>query len=143
METKTKKSITVESNIQAPVSKLWELWTQPAHITQWNHASEDWHSPYIENEVRPGGRFLFRMAAKDGSFSFDFTGTYGHVQVHKFLDYTLDDGRKVIVTFAPIESGTRVVELFEAEDFHPLEQQQGGWQSILDNFKKYAEQHMA
>ena len=83
------------------------------------------------------------MAAKDGSFSFDFTGTYGLVQVHKFLEYTLDDGRKVNVTFTPIESGTRAVELFEAEDVHSLEQQQGGWQSILDNFKKYAEQHTA
>ena len=143
METKTRKSITVENIIQAPVSTLWELWTQPAHITQWNHATEDWHSPYVENEVRPGGRFLFRMAAKDGSFSFDFTGTYGLVQVHKFLEYTLDDGRKVNVTFTPIESGTRVVELFEAEDVHSLEQQQGGWQSILDNFKKYAEQYKA
>ena len=139
METKTRKSITVENIVNASAAKVWELWTQPGHITQWNQATEDWHSPYAENDLRPGGRFLFRMAAKDGSFSFDFTGTYGEIKPNKYLEYTIDDGRKVKVIFTSMDSGTRIVETFEAEDTHSIEMQQGGWQSILDNFKKYAE----
>jgi uncharacterized protein YndB with AHSA1/START domain len=139
METKTGESITVENLINAPVAKVWDLWTLPGHITQWNHASDDWHSSYAENDVRPGGRFLFRMAAKDGSFSFDFTGTYGDIKPNQFLECTIDDGRKVKVNFTSMDSWTRVVQTFEAEDTHSLEMQRGGWQAILDNFKKYAE----
>lgn len=139
METKTRKSITVENIVGAPVAKVWDCWTQPRHITHWNHASNDWHSPYAENDVRPGGRFLFRMAAKDGSFSFDFTGYYRDVIPNQLLEYTLDDGRKVKVHFTSMDSSTRVVETFEAEDTNSLEMQQGGWQAILDNFKKHVE----
>jgi uncharacterized protein YndB with AHSA1/START domain len=139
METKNRKSITIENVVNAPVAKVWSLWTQPGHIIHWNHASEDWHSPYAENDLRPGGKFLFRMAAKDGSFSFDFTGTYLDVKPNRCIEYSIDDGRKVKINFATLDSGTRLVETFEAEDTHSLEMQQGGWQAILDNFKKYAE----
>ena len=139
MEATMKKTITVENTVNAPVAKSWELWTNPNDITQWNHASDDWHSPYAENDVRPGGRFLFRMAAKDGSFSFDFSGTYDEVKPNQFLSYTIDDGRKVEVHFTPTGNQTRIVETFEAEDTNPVDMQRGGWQAILDNFKKYAE----
>jgi len=141
MNAKTKRSLTVETIIEAPISKVWEFWTQPTHITQWNHASEDWHSPYAENDLRPGGRFLSRMAARDGSFGFDFTGTYGKVIHHQCIEYTLDDGRDVKVVFTPVESKTKVVETFEAEDINALDLQQMGWQSILNNFKKHVEEH--
>ena len=139
METKKRTTITIESTIQAAPSRVWELWTVPEHVTQWNHASEDWHSPHAENDVRKGGRFLFTMAAKDGSFSFDFSGTYGEVKPNQYLEYTMDDGRKASVQFIAMGNQTRVVESFETEDTNPIEMQRGGWQAILDNFKKYAE----
>ena len=140
MEATARKTIIIETTVNAPAGKVWEYWTGPEHITQWNHASDDWHSPHAENDVRKGGRFLFRMAAKDGSFSFDFTGTYGEVKPNQYLEYTMDDGRKANVHFTTIGNQTRVVESFEAEDENSLEIQKGGWQAILDNFKKYAEQ---
>ena len=141
METVTRKKITVETTVNAPVTRVWELWTSPAHITQWNHASDDWHSPRAENDLRTGGRFLSRMEAKDGSFGFDFSGTYLDVKPNQYLEYTIDDGRKVEVFFTPVGNQTRVVETFEAEDINSIELQQGGWQSIMDNFKKYAEKN--
>lgn len=134
-----KKILTVEHSIKAPVEKVWEFWSDPDHIVNWNNASDDWHSPRGENDLRKGGNFLFRMEAKDGSMGFDFGGVYDEVRTHEYIEYTLGDGRKVKIHFTPEEGGTSVVESFEAENTHSLEMQQGGWQAILDNFKKYVE----
>ena len=132
-------TLTVTSTVNAPVEKVWELWTQPQHITQWNNASEDWHSPTAVNDLRPNGKFNIRMEAKDKSFGFDFEGSYDDIKNHELIEYTIADGRKVIVTFEPNDNKTIVTESFEAEEMNPKEMQQGGWQAILDNFKKYAE----
>jgi uncharacterized protein YndB with AHSA1/START domain len=139
MQTTSVTSITVESTIQAPVEKVWKFWSGPEHITRWNHASDDWHSPFAENDLRVGGKFLARMEAKDGSFGFDFGGVYDQVKTNELIAYTLGDGRKVSVHFTSEGGETRVVETFEAEDTHSIEMQRGGWQAILDNFKKYTE----
>jgi uncharacterized protein YndB with AHSA1/START domain len=141
METQEKTIITVENTIDAPVEKVWEYWTKPAHITQWNNASADWHTPRAENDLRAGGNFNYRMEAKDGSFGFDFYGVYDAVTTNKYIEYTIGDGRKVKVTFSSKENKTKVTESFEAENEHPVELQRGGWQSILDNFKKYTEEN--
>lgn len=135
----TAQTITVESTINAPVAKVWEYWTSPERITQWSHASDDWYTPYAENDLRTGGKFLSRMAARDGSVSFDFGGEYSDVQLHERIAYTLGDGRKVDITFTANDNETRVVQVFEPESTNPLEMQQGGWQAIMDNFKKYVE----
>lgn len=132
-------TITVQNNVKAPVEKVWQLWTLPEHITKWNNASDDWHTPRATNDLRTGGSFTARMEAKDGSFGFDFGGTYDEVKQHEVIAYTMGDGRKVIVTFSPEGDGTKVVETFDAESTHSVEMQRGGWQAILDNFKKYAE----
>jgi uncharacterized protein YndB with AHSA1/START domain len=139
METQEKTVITIENTVNAPVSKVWDYWTKPEHITQWNHASDDWHSPWAKNDLRPGGSFSARMEAKDGSFGFDFGGIYDVVTNHEYIEYTLGDGRKVKVNFTSQGNATRVVESFEAESTHSIEMQKGGWQAILDNFKKYTE----
>jgi uncharacterized protein YndB with AHSA1/START domain len=139
METKQRTSITVESTINASVEKVWKSWSEPQHITQWCQASDDWHAPAATNDLRKGGTFSTTMAAKDGSFSFDFGGVYDEVITHKLIEYTMGDGRKVKVTFAPQGNQTKVVETFDAEDQHSIEMQRGGWQAILDNFKKYTE----
>ena len=133
------KTITIETTINAPVDKVWKCWTAPADIMQWNNASSDWHTPSAENDLRPGGKFTSRMEAKDGSMGFDFGGTYDEVIPHKNISYTLDDNRKVTLSFSSAGNTTHIVETFEMESTHPEEMQRTGWQSILDNFKKYVE----
>lgn len=132
------EKITVEVSLNLPIEKVWELWTKPEHITQWNAASEDWHCPRAENDVRTGGKFSSRMEAKDGSMGFDFAGTYDEVKEHELIAYTIGD-RKVRVVFVPLGFATLVREEFDPENENSLELQKSGWQSILDNFKKYAE----
>ncbi len=139
METENKQIITVENTIQVPVEKVWELWTKPKHIMQWNNASDDWHTPHAENDLQPGGKFMSRMEAKDGSFGFDFGGVYNDVAENKYIDYTLGDGRNVKINFTANGDETKVVETFEAENMNSPEMQKDGWQAILNNFKKYAE----
>ena len=140
METTTNATqITVEATVNAPVEKVWKTWSEPQHITKWCAASEDWHAPKAENDLRTGGKFSTRMEAKDGSFGFDFGGVYDNVKKNELIEYTMGDGRKVQVTFSPSGSQTKIVETFEAESTNPVEMQRGGWQAILDNFKKYTE----
>jgi uncharacterized protein YndB with AHSA1/START domain len=139
METQNKTNITVESTINAPVEKVWKFWSLPEHIKKWNNASDDWHTPSSENDLRPGGKFSTRMEAKDGSFGFDFGGIYDEVKTNELITYTMGDGRKVKVVFTSNGNTTTVTETFEAESQNPVEMQKGGWQAILDNFKKYVE----
>jgi len=139
METMNKTLITIETTVNAPVDKVWECWNKPEHITQWCSASDEWHTPRAENDLKVGGKFNSRMEAKDGSMGFDFSGVYDVVKTNEIIAYTMDDGRKCEITFAPIGNTTKVVESFEAEDENSIEMQKGGWQNILDNFKKYTE----
>jgi uncharacterized protein YndB with AHSA1/START domain len=139
METANKTSLTVETTVNAPIQKVWDYWTKPEYITKWNAASDDWHTPWAENELKVGGKFKARMEARDGSFGFDFEGTYNDVQDQKYLEYTIADGRKVQVSFSSQAEATKVVETFEAEDTHSIEMQKEGWQAIMNNFMKYAE----
>jgi uncharacterized protein YndB with AHSA1/START domain len=134
-----KPVITISAAINAPVERVWESWITPAHIMEWNHASEDWHCPASSNDVRTGGKFSATMAAKDGSFSFDFNGNYDEVKEHEQIDATMSDGRKWKTYFKPDGDKTIVTERFEAESENSLELQQGGWQAILNNFKQYTE----
>ncbi|MBP1993016.1 SRPBCC family protein [Paenibacillus eucommiae] len=133
------KTITIETTVHKPVGEVWKYWTEPQHITKWNNASDDWHVPKAENDLRVGGSFLTRMEAKDGSFGFDFSGVYDEVRVNEFISYTIGDGRTVTITFISQENDTKVIETFEAETTNSIEMQEAGWQSILDNFKKYSE----
>lgn len=131
--------ITVAATVNAPVEKVWATWNGPEHIVKWCSASEDWHTPRAENDLRTGGSFSSRMEAKDGSFGFDFGGVYDKVETNKLIGYTMGDGRKVSIFFEAEGNTTRITESFDAELENPVEVQQGGWQAILDNFKKYTE----
>ena len=141
METTTNNptKITVETTVNAPVEKVWKSWSEPQHIKNWCAASEDWHAPKAENDLRTGGTFSTRMEAKDGSFGFDFGGVYDNVKKNELIEYTMGDGRKVKVIFSPSGDQTKIVETFDAEATNSVEMQRGGWQAILDNFKKYTE----
>jgi uncharacterized protein YndB with AHSA1/START domain len=139
MNTTEKPKITIETTIHLPVDKVWNFWTKPEHITNWCQASDDWHAPHAENDLRTGGKFKTTMAAKDGSVSFDFGGVYTSVQEHQFIEYTTDDGRQVSITFTGTDNETKIIETFEAETINPLEMQKNGWQAIINNFKNYSE----
>jgi uncharacterized protein YndB with AHSA1/START domain len=139
METTSKTMITVETTVNAPVNKVWEFWTSPEHIMKWSFASDDWHTTFAENDLRVGGKFKSRMEAKDGSFGFDFGGVYDDVKTNELIEYTLGDGRTVEIRFTSQGKETKVVEAFEAESENSIEMQKGGWQAIMDNFKKYVE----
>jgi len=141
METQEKTIISVQTKINAPIELVWWLWTSPEDIVKWNNASNDWHTPCAENDLRAGGKFNYRMEAKDGSMGFDFEGEYVKVLVNKLIEYKIADGRKVKIVFNSLDNKTEIVESFEAEDTNPVDVQHDGWQSILHNFKKYTENY--
>jgi uncharacterized protein YndB with AHSA1/START domain len=133
------QKITIEATINASLAKVWQYYTEPKHITLWNNASDDWHTTRAENDLRQGGKFLYRMEAKDGSFGFDFGGVYDEVKANELIGYTMDDGRKAKIVFASADDRTKIVIDFDAETENPIELQRDGWQAILDNFKKYVQ----
>ncbi|REK76802.1 SRPBCC family protein [Paenibacillus paeoniae] len=132
-------TITVESIVPSPVERVWSYWTEPEHIKQWNKATDDWHTPFAENDLRVGGKFVSRMEAKDGSFGFDFGGVYDEVNINESISYTIGDGRQVKIVFVRQGNDTKIIESFDTESTNSVEMQQAGWQAILDNFKKYVE----
>lgn len=131
--------ITITSDINAPVEKVWEYWNKPEHITKWAFASDDWEAPFAENDIKEGGKFKTTMAAKDKSTSFDFEGVYTAVKEYELIEYDMSDGRHVKVLFEQAPNGVKVTEAFDPENENPEEMQRSGWQSILNNFKKYVE----
>ena len=131
--------ITVEATINAPVEKVWQAWNTPADIMQWNTPDPSWHCPSSENDLRVKGKFKNRMEAKDGSFGFDFEGTYDTVDLYKRIAYTMSDGRTADTLFAGKEGKTTLTTTFDAETVNDPEFQKQGWQAILNNFVRYVE----
>lgn len=136
---KIAQAITVQTTINAPISRVWDCWNKPEHITGWAFASEDWEAPAAENDLRVGGKFKTAMAAKDKSAGFDFTGTYTAVKPNEMIEYDIDDCRHVKVEFKNMPDGVRISETFDPDNEYPQEMQRSGWQAILDNFRKYVE----
>ena len=130
--------VTISALVDAPIDTVWKLWIDPEYIKQWNHASDDWHTTEAENDLRIGGKFRSRMEAKDQSMGFDFEGVYEEVEVNELIQYRLEDGRRVRISFSSEGNQTKVVEVFDAESMNPVEMQRQGWQAILDNFTRYA-----
>lgn len=136
----SENSITVQADISADRQSVWECYTQPKHITQWNFATDEWQCPKAENDLRTGGKYSARMEAKDGSIGFDFEAIYDEVNDGKSFTYTMSDGRTVSVNFEHSgDNQTRVIITFDAENENPADMQRDGWQAILNNFKKYTE----
>ena len=128
--------ITVETTIDAPVEKVWHAWTTPEDITQWNAASDDWHTTKASVDLRVGGTVSSRMEAKDGSMGSDFAGTYTRIVENQLIECAFGD-RAMLVEFLPGKNGVTVRETFDAEETHSIEQQRAGWQAILDNFARH------
>lgn len=132
-------TITVQTTIKAPLDQVWKFWNEPEHITHWAFASDDWEAPEAKNDLHVGGKFSILMSAKDKSASFNFNGVYSEVVPRKLLAYTIEDGRTVRVEFAETAEGVTITETFVPENINSEEMQRGGWQAILENFRKYAE----
>lgn len=131
--------ISIQTNVKSNIEKVWAAWVTPSDINQWNFASEDWHNPRSINDLRVGGKFSYRMEAKDGSIGFDFEGKYTKVILYKLIEYTMDDGRCVSISFETDVAGIKVIETFDAEDENSAEMQRQGWQNILNRFASYVE----
>ncbi len=132
-------TITVSTTVSAPIEKVWSYWNEPEHMVVWDTGSPDWHTPHVVNDLTVGGKFDVRMEAKDGSAAFNFIGTYTTIVPHERIEYTIEDGRKVVVTFETTDNGIRVTETFDPENINSDELQRQGWQGILDNFKAHVE----
>ena len=130
--------ITVQATVRAPIETVWKAYTTPEDIIQWNAASDDWHTTRSTVDLRPGGAFCSRMEARDGSFGFDFEGTYTNVVAHSLIEYEFG-GRTATIEFKDGASGVSVQVSFDSEETHSIEQQREGWQAILNRFKSYAE----
>lgn len=132
--------ITVSTTIKnKTIAQVWDYFTNPIHVVNWNFASDDWHCPKAENNLEVGKSFTYTMAAKNGEMSFDFSGIYTEIEEYSKISYVLADERKIFITFLETEDGIEVSEKFDPESIHSEELQQAGWQMILDNFKKYTE----
>lgn len=131
--------ITIDVLVRKPVEEIWEYFTEPVHIRNWNFASDDWHCPFAESELKVGGKFRYTMASKHGKHSFDFSGKFIDIGFWKFIKYELNDGRLVEIKFDECHEGTIIKEIFDAETIYPIDLQKAGWQAILNNFKIYAE----
>jgi uncharacterized protein YndB with AHSA1/START domain len=137
----TGNNISVSIIVNAPIEKVWQLWTSPEDIMQWNNLSAEWHVPKAENDLHKGGKFLFVMGLKDGSFSFDFTGVYDEIKPHELIAYTLNDHRIAAITFSG-SNPVMITEDFEPNTTDDLEMQRGFCTAVLQSFKKYAESKM-
>ena len=132
------EKIIIESKIEADIQKVWDYYTNPSHIINWNFADPSWHCPSAENDLKVGGKYVARMEAKDGSFGFDFEAIYSEVFPFDSFTYKFG-GREAKVAFQQDGNSTSVKITFDPETENPIELQQAGWQAILNNFKNYAE----
>ncbi len=133
------EKIRIEAVVHAKIDTVWSCWVAPEHITAWNFASDDWCCPNAEVELRPGGRYVARMEAKDGSMGFDFEAEYNEIEEAAYIKKTMPDGRLVETWFVEQGDAVKVVTEFDAESENSVELQKNGWQAILNNFKRYAE----
>ncbi|MCS7005915.1 MAG: SRPBCC family protein [Cytophagales bacterium] len=132
------EKITIKATVSADKKKVWDYYTKPEHITQWNFADPSWHCPTATNDLKVGGRYVARMEAKDGSLGFDFDAVYKEIRQGESFTYEFG-GRLATVEFKEINGTTEVTITFDPDTENPIELQRQGWQAILDNFKKYTE----
>lgn len=134
------EKITVTASIAASPAKVWDYYTQAAHIVNWNFADPSWHCPRASNDLKAGGKYFARMEARDASFGFDFEAVYTSVDEGKAFSYAFG-GRVAEVVLSPKGDFTEISVSFDPEEENSLELQRAGWQAILNNFKAYTERN--
>jgi uncharacterized protein YndB with AHSA1/START domain len=132
------EKITVEALIHADKKTVWNKYTSPEHITQWNFAHPSWHCPSASNDMVVGGKYNARMEARDGSLGFDFEAIYREINPENNFTYEFW-GRLATITFTEQNTSTQLTITFDPETENPIDMQRDGWQAILNNFKQYAE----
>jgi uncharacterized protein YndB with AHSA1/START domain len=132
-----RNKITIKSTIETDIITLWHAYTEPNQIVQWNFASDDWQCPWAESDLKVGGKYTARMEARDGSYGFNFQATYTEIRPYERIVYVMDDGRVVSTTFLEANGVPTITTVFDAETQNPVEMQRKGWQSILENLKRY------
>ncbi len=125
-------------DLAAPIEQVWNEWTTPDDIMQWNAASEDWHTTAATVDLRVNGTFSSRMEFKDGRMGFDFAGTYTRIVEHQLIECSFG-GRVMLVEFLAGQEGVTIRETFDAEATHSEAQQRQGWQAILNSFARHVE----
>jgi len=128
--------ISVSVVMAEPIERVWEAYTSPEEVVHWNFASDDWHCPKASGDLRVGGSFSHRMEAKDGSFGFDFEGTYTNIVENELIEYSFGD-RSARIEFSSEGDQVKVEVMFDPEDENSAELQKAGWQAILDNFARH------
>ena len=131
--------ITVQTSVNATIEKVWEFWTTPKHIQKWNNPTDDWHTPYVENDVKVGGKFKYTMSTRDEIISFDYEGIYTKINKFSVIEYQLVDKRTGSVQFESQGDTVEIIEIFEPEKSHPQSDQKQFCKGVIDNFKKYTE----
>ena len=132
------EKIQVRTSVMADIQKVWDYYTSPEHITQWNFADPSWHCPSASNDMKIGGRYVARMEARDGSSGFDFEAIYTEINILESFIYQLGE-RFAKIEFNNMNNQTEVIITFDPETENPIELQKNGWQAILNNFKNYTE----
>ncbi|MBO9674360.1 MAG: SRPBCC domain-containing protein [Sphingobacteriaceae bacterium] len=133
-----KNALIAGVEINQPIELVWKIWNEPEHIMKWNAPSDEWINKKIENNLVIGGGFLYAMTRKDRTENFDFSGTYTEIIEHERIAYTLDDGRKSLITFTGNNPVT-LTEIFEPVADLDFAMQQAFCQSGLNQLKAYAE----
>lgn len=131
--------VSVQTIINAPIERVWDLWTLPEHIINWNNASADWHTSFVENNLKTGSKFKFTMALKDGSDGFDFEGIYTKIEKLSLIEYKLLDDRTANVRFEIEGDNVKLTETFEPTTIELAQVEEQFCAAIIQNFKNYVE----
>jgi uncharacterized protein YndB with AHSA1/START domain len=134
-----KENITVSTTVAVPRKEAWHYYTEAEHVINWNFPGENWHCPSANNDLRVGGGFNITMAEKSGQMEVELEGTYDEIETEKFVAYTLDTGRTVRVDFADRGKKTELTVTFDPDPRHGRDHERDQWQSILNNYRTYAE----
>lgn len=133
------KQLTATVLVNKSIETVWKAWVDPEAIRQWNRPFDNWNCLRVENDVRDGGQFDFRMEAEDGTDGFNYKGSYRKVIPFELIEIDEADGRRTKIEFFQMNGSIQVLETFEAEAATPVEQQKEFCQSVLNRFKQYVE----
>lgn len=88
-KTVSKDAIVIERIFDAPVSLIWQMWTEAEHYKNW-YGPQGFSVPVVEMDVRVGGRRFFCMEGQspDSSRKMWLTGEYLEITPNKRLVYT-------------------------------------------------------
>ena len=101
---RTNSVVIIETILDAPVEKVWQVWTEPASIQKW-WGPKHYTAPIIQNDLRVGATFLYAMKSSKNQT----TWNTGPISAEKAgLPGSWRDEMTVIVEFKPKGQRTHV-----------------------------------